>query len=1645
MRKLLVILMVIGLALPVLAGTTAVAEEEEQYKHFFITPNTFKSFGSWTLTGDYVTGRSTGSTIDEADGSGGEPAIAEVNITEPGQYRVWVRDRDYATNQPGTRTFHVAVDGVMAAEQFGDHGQEGFRWSEVGVYNLSAGVHELALHDTSGFYARSEGFFLSNDLDLVPPEDREELIAIAPPYSPFDDLPPADFPAWATADPTPERTDTIENDLVRVVFYEGEGSEGQLVQNEIYIKDGGVWVKVKAKTEELGFLMMAALDSEYVGEKEQFTQVRQTALVNGQPLSTVVDNYFKTGVPVWFIPSGYTKTGPSTVELTFPSNDMAELAVTIELESGRDEPKVTLQADFAEAGAYSFMLYSGDSVAKEAFDTVTAPLLYVKKAVPIDAYMIPESYLFTPMATLHYGADSGRLTGRELTSGVALDPESVPQGYSYPDTSAFGLVLRDQQGGVRPQLIAPMPGTSHSLFGEGDSYEVSYRIVNRIASWYDTLTHVSEGLYNFSDLRTNYFHSLNEAIYNATDLMLDDDYGGWDPVNMAHYNMEERDLTTNANAMTAVQRYLLTENEDILDERAVPTLAYLLSRQRYHFKITDTPGGGNYVGNPPSPMGAPVENYTASVYGGLYEMTQGRMPFLMDQAVRSAKQTANLGGVTDQAALYKYTNDAEYLNEVKRLADLYLANYPNAEPNRESRFVSGFIYGDYIPMVTTFLAAYEATGEQKYLDAAEECARLLATGVWTTGYHNGYDTAPYTIDPVETAARPLVADRFTFWWHGDQQWRLGNPDGEAKSPQEAGPPLQEETVPGWLIAKAGMGTEHPRTPGHGNVITMNNWAGMLVKLAEYTGDDYFETMARNAMIGRFGNYPGYYQDRAIVHQMRDDYPYVGPDFTSIYWHHIPVFISMLEDFLINSAWAKSEQHIAFPSLYQSGYAYFASNQFGHAPGQFYDESDMWLWLDRGIVEPDTPEVDYIAARKDGVLGLALMNEGNAPITTTVALGDKVPGGASYSGTADVYAADGTVSTVAVSGGEFIVTIPAKGIRSVVLDVPGLEAPAYARENVVYSNNLRNTVTEHTRGKGHVIQLTPDSYYAYVYIADDNETTSKLEIEYEIDGETFTQEKSGYPYEFLIKVDDPSEAFTYSLTATKVGGATEALGGGTLEPNDFVDAGLSLDDEEAASFEPFDITVTTTGMSPSEQVIRFVVPLADFPFEVSEDSLIGLRIAGTLTHKTTGEQLELDSVIRRNEIRASAGTTVLVIYPTDDAPLENYIDYYRDMTIYPAELPETFDPVELGVSVAGMNSSEGVIRFVVPLPGFPFAVAENTLRGLRITGTLTHKTDGSVLNLDSHLVRNEVRPNGTTVLVIYPTAGVPLRDYRDYTITVQVHPPDGSGEEPQAPEVTAEIAYSETEPTADAVTASLVTSAPVTVTNNDGADSRSFLYNGSFTFEYVDEAGRSGSATAEVNNITAASTGAPAKATLSHDNGHDTGLLDGSYTVRADLWWGNNAREYRLYENGELIDSRVLADAAPSAQSVETEIEGRPNGTYEYVAELVNAHGTTTTDPITVTVEDAAPGSFSLTHTNWLGGADYEIVMNLWWGTNGSEYRLYENEELIDSQALIESTPQAQTVVTQVYGRAPGSYVYRAELSNDAGTTVSESITVEVTE
>lgn len=191
------------------------------------------------------------------------------------------------------------------------------------------------------------------------------------------------------------------------------------------------------------------------------------------------------------------------------------------------------------------------------------------------------------------------------------------------------------------------------------------------------------------------------------------------------------------------------------------------------------------------------------------------------------------------------------------------------------------------------------------------------------------------------------------------------------------------------------------------------------------------------------------------------------------------------------------------------------------------------------------------------------------------------------------------------------------------------------------------------------------------------------------------------------------------------------------------------------------------------------------------------------------------------------------------------------------------------------------------------------------------------------------------------------------------------------------------------------------------------------------------------------TARPAEATLSNDNGYDTGLKDGDFTVTMNLWWGENASSVRFYENGTLLSTVPLAYRGTRAQTARVPIAGRADGTYRYTAVLANTRGETRTAEMTVVVDAAAPGIPVLSHDDYDGDGTFTVTADLWWGTNATSYRVFEDGRVVAEGDLVARTPKAQRASYAASGLSRGSHVFTVEFRNAAGTTTSKPLTVPV--
>ncbi len=188
---------------------------------------------------------------------------------------------------------------------------------------------------------------------------------------------------------------------------------------------------------------------------------------------------------------------------------------------------------------------------------------------------------------------------------------------------------------------------------------------------------------------------------------------------------------------------------------------------------------------------------------------------------------------------------------------------------------------------------------------------------------------------------------------------------------------------------------------------------------------------------------------------------------------------------------------------------------------------------------------------------------------------------------------------------------------------------------------------------------------------------------------------------------------------------------------------------------------------------------------------------------------------------------------------------------------------------------------------------------------------------------------------------------------------------------------------------------------------------------------------------------PGRGTLSNTSGHAYGLHDGAYDVMMNLWWGTPGAAFRLYENGQLILTRVLGTTAGMSQTTGVSFIGKPDGTYLYTAELINAEGMTETTSTTVKVVHAAPAAPVVSHDDTDRDGSFTATANLWWGTNATSYRFVLDGVVIGAGDLAARTPEAQRASMTVTGVSPGTHILVAVFANANGETSSKPVTVTV--
>ena len=125
-----------------------------------VYPQSFDA-GGWALDAQFMDVMGSPYLLAHGLGVRVTDAKYRVSFPEKGEYRVWVRTRNWADGAPGR--FRVLVDGKPLAKVFGEGSRE-WSWEDGGVVRIDGNAATVALEDLTGFDGRCAGIvFVSTD------------------------------------------------------------------------------------------------------------------------------------------------------------------------------------------------------------------------------------------------------------------------------------------------------------------------------------------------------------------------------------------------------------------------------------------------------------------------------------------------------------------------------------------------------------------------------------------------------------------------------------------------------------------------------------------------------------------------------------------------------------------------------------------------------------------------------------------------------------------------------------------------------------------------------------------------------------------------------------------------------------------------------------------------------------------------------------------------------------------------------------------------------------------------------------------------------------------------------------------------------------------------------------------------------------------------------------------------------------------------------------------------------------------------------------------------------------------------------------------------------------------------------------------
>jgi hypothetical protein len=876
--------------------------------------------------------------IELSGGKAGDP-LTQIHVPATAEYDVWTRTEIHPSKATPPR-YRLVIDGSPVQSESGNGDTKGWKWEKVDHRTLSEGNHIVALQSVVPWAHVGAILFAPSDVD-------PERIPMAQLLSYR--IVPEPIPTPESQPLAPEvQTDggkevaVIESASARLAFYEiQDGAGNTRIVRTVSTKEDNVWKKIpfNAAAESLQLLSSptATIDTHTFIPSWEEARPFEFAIDGLTYRAADETNPFAVGssISLQAVSAKSADAGKVTVEYR---GDGGVTATGLwSLDGSVEKLEVTLTVP--QAGFYSLAFSPFQAWKREDVQNVQLPPLFQKQRIPLTPVTINSAG--APQAMALVQVQSSEAAG-PVVYIAAADPAGMPFVWSSRDNSPYALGLLNDTFHIQPTVFSPVLGLPGSKMAAGATLHASFDALALPGDWKKGIAAGYDQIFKVRDYRQPTV-SLTEAALNMIDLLKDDDHSGWSARLKGPYNIESYETATQASPLTYFSVAMLTQDENFYRLRALPTLEFTLSRKSPHYSNALPKGDATtYVTSEATRLVYPGGAFGATYWDGVSEMTQGLNPWMADLALLNGKASISAAHSipywTELLGVYRLHPTPENLQDVETACDAWLQSDLYSKQNQVLGEMPFYNFGNY-PYWWPLLDLYDATGDKKYLEAAQEGAYYTVAGLWS---HPSIPDGSVTINPGGSYPN----SEFTFW-KGAEKFRLGIPRKPNDTP--------EHSADAWQVAELGLG----------------------LRLYAKTNDPIFLTAARNAIIGRFANYPGYYVDGFNDIMMSPRYPYQGPDVTELYYHHIPAHLAFTLDYLFAEAEQVSGGNITFPWVRQQGYVWFTNREFGSGPGRVYGDTDMRPWLDRTAFSIGEPQFNYFGALGKGRFDIVVVNSSKA--------------------------------------------------------------------------------------------------------------------------------------------------------------------------------------------------------------------------------------------------------------------------------------------------------------------------------------------------------------------------------------------------------------------------------------------------------------------------------------------------------------------------------------------------------------------------------------------------------------------------------------------------------------------------------------------